>query len=258
MKSLWMTSLNSSEKIVKDLMAKFKTYGLDVDGHFWEDNLEQMAWIKARDNLIDPKTSSWLILTSKEDILKPSVRYGLSLLAITAQAQRGLAFPIVILFINEEQLSKENLPTPLKDSDCMSLNKADLLPSLVAKLYKPIKEKKIEYYIDVYGNPHTGQWFEVGHNDMPWTGAMLGVTGAKIVFQAVGPRGSLPAKSTLNYPMKDLKLNLGGSEYLAWAVQNEIDPKSSYFSKIEGSPESIIFGPYSTGDEAEVHVMQLK
>ena len=53
-------------------------------------------------------------------------------------------------------------------------------------------------------------------------------------------------------------MNLGAKEYVAWAVQNELDDETSYFTKIDGFPESVLFGPYSSEDETEVHVVQLK
>jgi hypothetical protein len=55
-----------------------------------------------------------------------------------------------------------------------------------------------------------------------------------------------------------MKLNLGGKEYTAWAAQNEIPTDTSYFVKLEGFPDSILFGPYSTEQEADVFVVQLK
>ena len=121
-----------------------------------------------------------------------------------------------------------------------------------------VKEIALAYRLDVYGNPQTGQWLEVGPTDASWNGALLGVAGAEIAFHAVGPNGSLPSKSVLNYPMEGLKLNLGDKEYVAWAVQNELDDETSYFTKIDGFPESVLFGPYSSEDETEVHVVQLK
>ena len=87
---------------------------------------------------------------------------------------------------------------------------------------------------------------------------MLGVSGADITFHGVGPKGSLPSRSVLNYPMKGLKVNLGDKEYVAWAVQNELDGGSSYFVKVDGCPESLLFGPYASEKEAEVHVVTLK
>jgi hypothetical protein len=68
----------------------------------------------------------------------------------------------------------------------------------------------------------------------------------------------LPAKTVLNYPMEGLKLEVGGNEYTAWAAQNELDAETSYFVKVEGFPESIVFGAYSAEEAAEVFVVRLR
>jgi hypothetical protein len=68
----------------------------------------------------------------------------------------------------------------------------------------------------------------------------------------------LPAKTVLNYPMEGLKLEMGGKEYTAWAAQNELDAETSYFVKVEGFPESVVFGAYSAEESAEVFVVRLK
>jgi len=112
--------------------------------------------------------------------------------------------------------------------------------------------------MDVYGNEQIGQWIEVGPNEAPWKGTMFGVAGAEIGFQAVGPKGELPKTSTLEYPVKGMKISHGGTEYIAWAVQNEIDSDTSYFVKVEGFPESVIFSSYATDEEAEAYVVRLK
>jgi len=258
MKKVWMTSLVSAEEAVQETMGQLKQYGLEVNGHFWEDDLEKVAWIKPRAELIDSKVDLWLILASEENLSSPSIRYGLSLLTLTVQAQMGLGFPIVILLTEGETPPVESLPTPLKNADFLSAKDAGFGANLVAKVHSQVKEIALEYRLDVYGNPQTGQWLEVGPTDASWNGALLGVAGAEIAFHAVGPNGSLPSKSVLNYPMEGLKLNLGDKEYVAWAVQNELDDETSYFAKIDGYPDSVLFGPYSSEDEAEVHVVQLK
>ena len=114
------------------------------------------------------------------------------------------------------------------------------------------------YRLDVYGTPEIGQWFEIGPQNNVWPGAMLGIDEGEIQFHAVGPKGSLPTQSVLNYPMKGLRLSLGEREYAAWAVQNELDPQVSYFAKVAGFPSSILFGAYSSREEAEVYVVILK
>jgi len=62
-----------------------------------EDNLEKTAWVAPREELLKPEISSWVILSPPEQMKVSSIRYGLSLLAMTVLARRGLSFPITIL-----------------------------------------------------------------------------------------------------------------------------------------------------------------
>jgi hypothetical protein len=258
MKKLWLSSLVSSEDVVKKLMTQLKTYGLEANGHFWEDNLEKVAWMKPREELIDTQVVLWAILGSEEDFRNPAFRYGLSLLALTVQAQRGLYFPMVLLQTEGEPISPDLLATPLKGAEVLPASSNVLGAKLVAKAHATPKKISPDYHIDIYGNEHIGQWFEIRPLDSTWPGGMFGVNGGEITFHAVGPGGKLPSKSVLNYPMEGLKLNLGEKEYTAWAAQNELNPETSYFVKVEGFPESILFGPYSTEEAADVYVIELK
>ena len=257
-KTVWLSSLGSSEETVKNLISQLRAYGLEVKGHFWEDDVKKMAWAKPREELIKPDVALWIILAAPENLVNPSIRYGLSLLTLTVQAKRGLSFPIVILLLQGEPPSTETLPMPLKGVDFLSLTDPGMAAKLVTKIHTPVKETALEYRIDTYGNPQIGQWIEVGPMNLLWPGAMFGIAEGEITFHAVGPKGGLPSQTVLRYPLKGLKLNLGGKEYIAWAVQNEIDSETSYFVKIEGSPESFLFGPYSTQEEAEVYVIKTK
>ncbi len=258
MKKIWLTSLGSSEDLVKKLISQMKTYGLEVNGHFWKDDLQNVAWMGARDELLDSKIALWGILTSDEELLKPAIRYGLSLLAITVQTQRGLNFPILVLQTEGEPVSPEKLTTPLMGVDVLSVSDPGVGAKLVATVHRSAREISSEYRLDIYGGAQIGQWFEIGPENTSWPGSMFGVAGASIAFHAVGPKGRLPSQSVLNYPMKGLKLDLGKKEYGAWAVQNELDTETSYFVKVEGFPESVVFGPYSTQQAADVYVVKLK
>jgi len=258
MKTIWLTSIGSSQEPVKQMMSQMKTYGVEVQGHFWKDDLKKMTWMAAREDVLDTNVSMWSILGSDEELLVPDTLYGLSLLAITVQAQKGLHFPIMILQTQGELVSSEQLSTPLKGADVLSVSGGVIGAKLVAKVHAPPKPLSAEYYLDIYGNEQIGQWFEVRPAQLSWPGVMFGVTGAEITFHAVGPAGSLPSKTTLNYPMQGLKLEMGDKEYCAWATRNELNPETSYFVKVEGYPKSIVFGPYSTEKAADVFVLGLK
>jgi len=258
MKKVWLTSLGSDEETVQKLMAQFKTYGLEVGGHFWQDDLQGVAWMAPRDDIIDTAVNAWLILGSAEELLAPDTLYGLSLLAIAVRAQRGQQFPIIILQTPGQVLDPDQLSTPLKDIDVLNAPDAGLGAKIVAKLHTASAPISSEYHLDLYANKQIGQWFEIVPVNSSWPGVMFGVSEGEIAFHAVGPKGQLPAKTVLNYPMQGLQLQMGEKEYQAWATQNELDPETSYFVKVEGNPASIIFGPYSTDETADVYVVKLK
>lgn len=260
MKKVWLTSVGSGEEAVKGIMKQFKTYGLEVDGHFWNNDLKGIAWMAPRDNLIDPAVAIWLIIGSAEELLAPDNLYGLSLLTIAVQAQRGRNFPIMILQTQGQLLEPDQLSTPLKGANVVMASDTGLGAKIVAKVHTAPAPNPIaaEYHLDMYANEHIGQWFEIVPASSSWPGVMFGVSDGGIAFHAVGPKGQLPRKTVLNFPMQGLKLQLGEKDYLAWATQNELDPETSYFVKVDGNPESIIFGPYSTDEAADVFVVKLK
>jgi hypothetical protein len=55
--------------------------------------------------------------------------------------------------------------------------------------------------------------------------------------------------------MKGLKLTLGEKEYTAWAVQNSIDGNHSYYVRVQGILESVVFGSYTVEDEVPMNVI---
>lgn len=258
MKALCLTSLSTSQDVVKGFITRIQPYGLEVTGHFWTDDLQKMAWMEPRDMVADPKNALWAILGSKQDFEKADIRCGLSLLALAAKARKKSPLNILIFQNGEDAVLSEDLPTPLKEADVYSLSDANLGAKLVARAHQSKNKAESDYFIDIHGNEHIGLWFEIRPTGDSWPGAMFGAAGGEVIFQAVGPAGELPEKSVLNYPLRGLKLNLGDAEYTAWAVQNEINPETSYYAKLEGYPSSILFGPYSTEESADVYVMNLK
>jgi len=259
MKKIWMSSLDHDEKRVKELISQFKTYGLEVSGHFWEKDPEKLSWMGVREELVKPEITMWVIAGPEEMFRDKDTRYGLSLLAVMLQAARGIAFPVVVLQTKGNPISPAELPTSLKGVEVMSAAGGAFGAKLVAKVHgggKP--DVAADYRLDLYGNAHIGQWFEVGPRTGTWPGGMFAVEGAEITFHGVGPKGSLPKKAVLNYPMEGLKLSLGGKDYTAWAVQNPLDEETSYFLRVKGFPESVLFGPYSEQEAADVFVVELK
>ena len=257
MKAIFITSLTSSSDAPQSLAAQVKPYGIPVMGHFWIDDLRGMAWMGAREKLAEPDTAVWVILGSKKDFEKKEIRYGLSLLALSVQSLRRSLLPVMILREGDEDISADDLPTPFKDARIFPFSGESLGVKLVAAANQPPTPVSREYYFDVLGNETIGQWFGIRPAEGAWTGAMLGVSGGNILFHAVGPAGRLPDKTVLNYPLRGMTLALGDAEYTAWAAQNPVNPETAYYVKVENHPSSILFGPYSDEDAADVYVVKL-
>jgi len=259
MKKIWLTMISKDQKIAQNLITKLKGYGLNADGHFWIDDLKKMAWIAPRDEIVNSENEGWLIYANVKELEKESIRYGLSLLVLTVTAQKGRNFPIILLF-DKPYKDTGALPTPLASLENVTMEDSSVYAKIVAKLNKRSSGSLAqEYRIDVYGNPQIGQWFEIGPaQNQEWNGAIFGVSGADITFQAVGPRGRLPERSTLNYPVQGMKLETEKHNYIAWGVQNPISAQHSYFVRVDSWPDSIIFGQYPTKDKAELYSVVLK
>lgn len=256
-KKIWLTSLARSPEAVQGVMASLKAYGLEGEGHFWEDNLDKMAWYAPRAELLEPEVSLWLIHGSAEMFSRPSVRYGLSLLALCIQAVKGVDFPIIILQDGGGDLAAAPLPTALQGSAVLPAAGGAYGAKLVAAVHRTSGQMFPPYRLDVHGVPQVGQWFEVGPREGVWQGAIFGTTGTGVVLHAVGPAGRLPEKTVLNFAQQGLEITLGERRFNAWAVQNPIDQDTSYFVKVDGHPQAVMFCPYSQEDEAQAYIMQL-
>jgi len=253
MKKIWLTSLARDEASVKNVLGAAKAYGLDANGHFWTDDLEHMAWLAPRENLAAADTSLWVILGSEKDLEPPSVRYGLGLLALSVQGEKGAGFPVLWLDTGEG-LDAGSLPTPFQGADVVPVTGATLGAKLTAKANVPVRSVPMEYRLAVHANPGFGVWFESGPGPgHTWIGALLGTEQGEVDAHGVGPAGEIPEKATLHYPVQGLQLTLGERSFTAWAVQNPLDETQSYYARVKGTPAGLLFGPYSQEDEAEVH-----
>lgn len=256
MKKIWITALTKDEEKIAELMGSLKRYGLAADGHFWVDDIRNMAWQAPAEEMQKPDVAAWIIVGDADDIKKPSIGFGLSLLAMKVGALKGVSFP-VIFAPQAEMTSDGGLPTLLKGADIVPLSHASFAVKVVAAANAPAKKIEKEYRLNVHGLPGIGIWFEAGPSLLKWQGAMFGVHGGEIDFHGVGPANGVPERTVLEYAQKGLKVNLGQDEFTAWAVQNTLEPGSSYYVRIQGMADRILFGPYAQTEEADVHVVTL-
>lgn len=258
MKVIWLSALSKDEKAVQKVMAQMKNYGLEVQGHFWQNDNEKMAWIGAKEELGSDPVAMWIIMGSREELENPELRYGLSMLAITTQARKGIGFPIVIMQTEGDPILADQLPDPLKRAAILKAGDPGTPAKLVAKTHAKAPKLPTDYHLDIVGNEQLGLWLSVRPSRDPWPGIIFGVDDGEINFQAVGPPGQLPKKTTLNFPMQGLKLEIGDTEYTAWATKNEVSTEQAYFIKIKGCPKTLLFGPFAEEAEAELYILRLQ
>ena len=257
MKTVWITALKEDQPRVAAVTAVLKRYGLQCKGHFWVDQPDKMAWRVALEALLEAKADVWLVLVDADEIKKSSVRYGLSLMASALRSARG-GFPMLTLW-NSPPPEQAALPTLMAQAELLLESGASWPAKIVAKANVPPKATPAEFRLDVLGNERLGQWFEIGPVAGAWSGVVFGVTGggAEIQFQAVGPKAMLPEKTTLEFAQEGMKLEVAGNEYTAWAVRNQVDGNTSYFVKVKGCPDSILFMPYAEETDAEATLLRL-
>ena len=257
MKKVWITDLDRDAGAVQKLMASLETYGLRPAGHFWVDDLKRMAWSSALDEVQAKETALWLIMGSSEKFSQSTIRFGLSMLALSVQFRKGLGFPILLLLSGGE-ISAASLPTPLKGAEVLPPAFSGLGTRVVSRANMPVQKTDAGYRLYAHALPGIGLWFEAGPSGtLDWQGTLFGVHGAEIDFHGVGPADGIPERAVLEYPVKGMKLQLGNREFTAWAVQNRLNAASSYYVRVQGEPDAILFGPYSSAEEAEVHVISL-
>ena len=258
MKKVWITALSKEMKQVQPLMEMLGKFGLECNGHYWMDDLEKNAWTAAVDKILEHDL--WLILASDETLATPSIRYGLSLTALSVLGQKGYGFPMVLLQ-DGELPTEESLPTPLGSVDIYKHDDPVMPAKLVAKANVPPPKIEVDYHLTVHGLPQ-GTCFEVRPSGDAWDGALFGISvqeECELGAVAPGEVGKLPEKATLEYPMRDIKLALGEREFVAAAFKNSVGAGTAMYGLVHGMPDAMLFGAFSYEDsDADFFTIRLK
>ncbi|WP_045219008.1 hypothetical protein [Desulfonatronum thioautotrophicum] len=255
-KRAWITILEKNEGLGRMIFEETAKYGLNPAGHFWEDDLAKLAWAGAVPELTRGDCAVWLVVGQAASFAQPSIRSGLALLALSAQAVHGHDFPI-LLSPSGGKVDVASMPTPLRGVEVVA---GGLGVKAVARANRKRAEPTLEYRLTVHPLPGLGLWFEVGPARDPWKGAFLGCTGADVAIpdaHGVGLAGTIPQNATLNYPVQGMKMNLGGREATAWGVHNDLSPAESYYVRIAGTPDGLVFGPFPDQDDVDAFTVSL-
>lgn len=248
-----LSILEDNPGLAKALGGELARVGLEVTAHLWQDDLQNQAWAQVGKELANPESKLWVIAGSNEKFAEKSVRQGLALAALAAQSVHGSDLAIIVS-PGTADIEPQSLPTPLAAAVCVRKNLGAKAAVMAAR---PGKKQAGEYRLTPHALPGLGLWLELGPTSAPWKGAFLAASGCVPDVQGVGPAGTIPANSTLHYPVRGIKLELGGVEMEGNGLANEIGPAISYYVRLGNAPEKIVFGPFPDNDEAELYSLGL-
>jgi hypothetical protein len=265
----------AEEKRLSELAGTLARYGLRALGGVWETSPEKVLtvdWRPMVDAFVAQRAALWLVLADAKTLADPAHRYGLNLIAANLRSALGPNFPMVVLRVDAAGTvlpARPALPAQLRNA--LVLKAGDAWPArLVAYMHRThAVAGQAPDRLSVHGNAQIGQWIELTPGAGSWQGVMFAVSGegASIDFQAIGPGGGLPETSAIAYGQSGLKLESAGRSFTGWALRNTVGalvagPVSSvssisYYARVRGRPEALLWMPYSEDDDANATLFAL-
>lgn len=261
-----VTALAPDEKRLSALAGTLGRYGLRALGGVWETTPAKVLnvdWRPMADAFVAQRAALWLVLADATALADPAVRYGLNLIASSLRSALGADFPIAVLWADAAGPARPALPAQLRDA--LVLEAGDAWPAkLVARVHRSrAAGGTAQDRVSVHGNEQLGQWIELAPGEGSWQGLMFAVAGegASIDFQATGPCGGLPEKSVIAYGQSGLKLESAGRAFTGWALRNTVGATEagpvSYYARVRGRPEALLWMPYTEEDDAQATLFAL-
>ena len=259
MTAVAITAIGVEQATLQAIGGVLKRYGLDPVGGPWAptaDDVAKVGWRPLAEAMAERKPALWLIVADAPALAPPHVRYGLSLMAGTLRGLVGTRLPVARLGAGEATL-------PPLLADALLLEPGASWPAKIVAAVHRARQPDAGERLVMHGNEQLGQWIELAPAQGLWNGLVFGVSGegASIDFQAVGPRGGLPEKSVLAYAQQNLQLDAGARRFTAWALRNEVGdtPQGamSYYARVRGSPDALLWMPYTETDDGDATVLPL-
>lgn len=225
--------MEKNEDIAKAVFNTIGKYGLEANGHFW--NHEEPEITKEIPSVELENADAWVIIANDDIPQRAMIGLSLTLLMLKNFSKNR----IPVLIVGKEQ----PLSPILSYAEFCALDKLGVKLAAKTAIKKPWPQE--EFRICAHSQAGVGFWLEVGPISDSWQGVLVGADyslNGQLDFQAVGPKGSMPEHSTLNYPFKDAKLTLNDIEYTAYGCQNVLTEDDSYFVRLKGVTPSVIIG----------------
>jgi hypothetical protein len=217
----------------------------------WDELERDNAWMELPSILDDPAIVAWVFAGEPGEYTE-DMRIKTSLVSLALTRERQPATAVVFC----EAGDRPNMP-PLLAHVALYHSLDPFAAKLMAARFKEAKPPYRPFHMRAHTGPLLGLWLEAGPPEgTDMEGFMLGVLEADITAFGEGPRGALPSKSILAYPMLGVKGELGGRPFCACAAQNMLGGGNACYCKIDGLPRGVFLGPYAD-DEGMVATVRL-
>ncbi|MCA8922894.1 MAG: hypothetical protein KDD82_13855 [Planctomycetes bacterium] len=256
----WLPAEDADAPPLEKYVAAMNSSGYTLGGARWVDDLDKYAWGELASRLSSDEAGpeTWVVAGRAEDFASTTIRYGLSMTLAMIQSLRKTPPHVVFLGLDgaPDAASFPTLWKPGKAIDGTAERWAAKL--LIQCRGKSALAAPRDFRLNVIAHSMCGQWFEVGPVEGEWKGGMFGVSeGGAIQQHGVGKANELPKKTILEYPIDDIKAEVGGHEFNAVACQNKLEPTTSYFIQAQGHPQHLMFGGHPEDEDAEAWVVTL-
>lgn len=256
-KCAWFINLSDDEQAAQAAAQQLKPYGLPVKGQRWPAGL---AWLAAAQEAVAAGAAVTVLFGSAERFADPALRRDLALFRLMVQTQLGK--PVNGYTVLSGETAQAQHPWPKGQAvldDWQPLAGSTWAAKLVARAHAPIAPVW-PFRLGLHAHERLGLWLETHPSPNQSTeGAVLGVAGnqAKIDFHAVGPRGSLPARTDNQHELKGLCFQAANQDFNAWGLANTITPGHSYYTRLDGEPDILAAGTLPAGELDGVSLLHL-
>lgn len=210
----------------------------------WKDLADKTNdWMQLAPVLDDPAVQAWVLAGEAADFSEDLLcRTALLALALNRSGDRP-SQPGTALVVRGNGPAPA-LP-PLLGHVAVCRPQDPFAARLMAARFKPAATLATPMHVRALPDPMLGLWLEVA----PAAGAAqadfsVGVLGADITSFGVGPRGAIPARSRLDFPVLGIKGQLGTRAFCACAARNELNEATACYCRVVGIPRGVFLGPY--------------
>lgn len=208
----------------------------------------RFGWMHLADILDDPSFCAW-ILAGEPDECIPELLAQTRLLML---ALRRLQPPI-LAFVPRRRAFPA-LPV-LRNHALVFAPGEAFAGRLMAARFKPTQIPPQPCHLKTHLNPLAGLWLEIGPaRGEAWDGFMVGTLAAKVTAFGVGPRGTIPRRTSLAHPLCGIRGDVAGMPFEACAAKNPVSEETACFVLVQGIPHGIFIGGYPEGENNETRI----